>query len=260
MMYHSHTHQPVIDPNAHVALGSKQFYALGVLFALLAASFCTSFTCYKATEQLISNDMNQALAQAMAEQRCDIISEDTIRTFNSHLQLEELRGKAVLAVDTRQHQFTCYARCSAATIFSLSDQRPASVLWAASLLWAVCCLYGCKRGQLRPCPQPAEATATTVAFGGLTYSADEGRFYTTAGQAIRLTPMQQQLMELFLAAPAHRLSKSAICDALWPKKPDASDTLYTLIRRLRPIIEQHTLLRIESDRGQAYRLTDSALQ
>ena len=46
-----------------------------------------------------------------------------------------------------------------------------------------------------------------------------------------------------------------ICDALWPKKPDASDTLYTLIKRLKPIVEQHSGLKVESDRSKAYRLT-----
>ena len=32
------------------------------------------------------------------------------------------------------------------------------------------------------------------------------------------------------------------------------DTLYTLIRRLKPIIEEHSELKIESDRGRAYEL------
>ena len=51
------------------------------------------------------------------------------------------------------------------------------------------------------------------------------------------------------------LTKTEICKALWPKKPDASETLYTLIRRLKPVIEQHSNLKIESDRSKAYRLT-----
>lgn len=228
----------------------KQKHALGVLFALLFASFSTSLHSYKVTESCVSKDMNQALAVTMSEQRQDIISEDTIRTFNSHLQLEQLRGKATIAVDTRQKQFTCYARCSAATIFSLSDQRPASLLWSMAMLWAMFCLYLRRKGR------PAEACA---AYGGLTYSDKDGLFLSATGTPVRLTPMQQQLMEMFFRAPSHRLSKTTICNALWPKKPDASDTLYTLIRRLRPIIEEHSSLRIESDRGRSYQLTDSDL-
>ena len=66
--------------------------------------------------------------------------------------------------------------------------------------------------------------------------------------------MQQQLMELFFRAPNHTLSKTEICEALWPKKEDADETLYTLIRRLKPIVEQHSNLKIEADRGKAYEL------
>ena len=92
-------------------------------------------------------------------------------------------------------------------------------------------------------------------FGGLTYSEAEGRFYAPDGNEVQLTPMQHQLMEMFFHSPSHTLSKAEICEALWPKKPDASETLYTLIRRLKPVIEQHSDLRIESDRSKAYRLT-----
>ena len=93
-----------------------------------------------------------------------------------------------------------------------------------------------------------------MAFGGLTYSEHDGRFYGIKGQQIKLTPMQQQLMEMFFRSDSHLLTKTEICDALWPKKDDANDTLYTLIRRLKPIIEEHTDLIIESDRGRAYEL------
>ena len=61
-------------------------------------------------------------------------------------------------------------------------------------------------------------------------------------------------MEMFFRSESHQLSKTEICDALWPKKDDANDTLYTLIRRLKPIIEEHSELKIESDRGRAYEL------
>ena len=61
-------------------------------------------------------------------------------------------------------------------------------------------------------------------------------------------------MEMFFHSESHQLSKTEICDALWPKKDDANDTLYTLIRRLKPIIEEHSELKIESDRGRAYEL------
>ena len=224
----------------------KQQYAVVVLFALIVASSLTSLDSYRSTSQRVSEDMDRALAITMQEQQSDVISQDTIRTFNSHLQITALRGKATLAVDTRSRQFKAYAHCSEATIFSLSDQRPAALLWVLTGCWAVFFFFSEK---LRVKSEELSG------FGGLTYSETDGRFYAADGNEVQLTPMQHQLMEMFFHSPSHSLSKAEICEALWPKKPDANDTLYTLIRRLKPVVEQHSNLKIESDRSKAYRLT-----
>ena len=220
----------------------KQQYAVVVLFALIVASSLTSLDSYRSTSRKVNEDMDRALAITMLEQQSDVISQDTIRTFNSHLQIAELRGKATLAVDTRNRQFKAYAQCSEATIFSISDQRPAALLWVLTGFWAMFVWY-------------RRAVILGNGFGGLTYSEAESRFYAADGNEVPLTPMQHQLMEMFFHSPSHCLSKAEICEALWPKKPDASDTLYTLIRRLKPVIEQHSNFKIESDRSKAYRLT-----
>ena len=220
----------------------KQKYLVIVLFGLIMASGAASFKSYQATERMVTDDMGQALAQTLAEQQSDVISCDTIQVFNRHLQLEQLRGKAVLAVDTRQRGFHCYAKCSAATIFAMSDQRPASVLWTMALLWGFYCFWKYRK------------EVPLVVYGGLAYSEKEKRFYNALGKQVKLTPMQQQLMELFFYSENHQLTKSEICEALWPKKPDANETLYTLIRRIKPIIEEHSNLKIESDRGKSYEL------
>jgi DNA-binding response OmpR family regulator len=60
---------------------------------------------------------------------------------------------------------------------------------------------------------------------------------------------------MFWTSESHQLSQKDICDALWPKKDDPSETLYTLIRRLKPTIENNSRIKIESDRGRGYRLT-----
>ena len=218
----------------------KQQYAVVVLFALIIASGMVSLTSYKATERLVTADVNQALDKALGEQQSDVISADTIKVFNSHLQIEGLRGNAVLAVDTKKG---CRPRpqVSTATIFSLSDQRPSMILWSMALLWGLFCLYQYRR------------LSTLGFYGGL--ALQDGRFVNAKGSEVRLTPMQQQLMEMLWQSPSHKLSKTEICDALWPKKDDASETLYTLIRRLKPIIEEHSDLKIESDRGKSYELT-----
>ena len=217
----------------------KQRYAVVVLFALIIASSMVSLTSYKATEELVTADMNQALAKALDEQQSDVISADTIQVFNSHLQIEGLRGNAVLAVDTKKG-FCPRPQVSTATILSLSDQRPAMALWSMALLWGLFCMNRYRR------------SITLGLYGGLTLQ--EGNFVDAKGCIVKLTPMQQQLMEMLWQSPKHQLSKAEICDALWPKKPDASETLYTLIRRLKPIIEEHSDLKIESDRGKSYGL------
>ena len=204
----------------------KQRYAVVVLFALIMASSLVSLTSYRATEQLVAEDMNQALSKALDEQQSDMISADTIQVFNSYLKFEALRGRAFLAIDTKK---------------GLSDQRPAMVLWSMVLLWSLFCLYQHRR------------LSALGLYGGL--ALQDGRFVNAKGCEVKLTPMQQQLMEMLWQSPSHQLSKAEICDALWPKKPDASETLYTLIRRLKPIIEEHSDLKIESDRGKSYGLT-----
>jgi hypothetical protein len=222
----------------------KQRYAVIVLFALIIASSLTSLDSYRYTSVKVNEDMDRALALALEEQQSDVINQDTIRTFNRHLQMAELRGKTTIAVDTRSKQFKVYAHCSEATIFSLSDQRPAALLWALTGLWAMFLWHRRQKVSL----------LAGNNYGGLTYSETEGLFYAADGTQVQLTPMQHRLMEMFFRSPAHSLSKTEICEALWPKKPDASETLYTLIRRMKPVIEQYSNLKIEADRGRAYKL------
>ena len=230
----------------------QQRYAVIVLFALIIASSLTSFGSYSSTSRMVSEDMDRALAFALEEQQSDVTSQDTISMFNNNLQIAELRGKATLAVDTRGQKFKAYAYCSEATIFNLSDQRPATILWVLAGFWAM--LMGYRRRQAHAGAPIAAAITNGKAFGGLIYSEEHGCFYAADGSQVQFTPMQHQLMEMFFLSPSHSLTKTEICNALWPKKPDASETLYTLIRRLKPVIAQHSDLIIESDRSKAYQL------
>ena len=230
----------------------KQQYALLALFGLIVASCLTSLASYHDMSLRVDNDMERALAVTMQEQPGDVIDTDTIRRFNSHLRIAALRGKATLAVDARSREFRAYARCSEATIFSLSDQRPAAALWLLTGCWALFVWYRRRQEALLPAAAPAPVAGTS--FGGLTFAEHEARFYAADGSRVQLTPMQHQLLAMFFASPTHSLSKAEICEALWPKKPDASDTLYTLIRRLKSVVEQHSALKIASDRSKAYRL------
>ena len=236
----------------------KQRYTVIVLFALILMSSLTSVDSYRSTSRMVSEDMDRALTLTMLEQQSDVISPDTIRKFNNHLQIAELRGKATLAVDVRARQFRAYAHCSEATIFSLSDQRPAAILWMLTGFWAMFVWY--RRRQRIAVEHLLLSVPSGLSYGGLVYSEEEGRFYAANGGAVSLTPMQHQLMEMFFHSPNHTLTKTEICNTLWPKKPDANDTLYTLIRRLKPVVEQHSNLKIESDRSKAYRLVINQIE
>ena len=222
----------------------KHYPAVIVLLLLTLSSALASIGSYEATDRAVATDLSRALAETLREKQSDVVSADTIRTFNGHLQIAQLRGCAVIAVGTHRGRLQLEARCPATTVWRLSDQRPAAILALMALLWAPACVG--KRRQ----PKPVVAGVT---LGTLTLSDTDQQFYTPSGLAVRLTPMQHQLLTLFFRSGSQQLSKQAICDALWPKKPDASETLYTLVRRLKPIIAPYGL-RLEADRGRAYRL------
>ncbi len=146
--------------------------------------------------------------------------------------------------------FRGYARCTPWFILAHSRQALPLLLLTASLL---CLLYALRRRKRLPA-----ATAempdddSLITFGNLSLSQRDDCFYNEQHQRIHLTPMQYALMEMFYLNDDHRLTKPHICRALWPGKDNADETLYTLIRRLKPIVETHSNLRIASDRGRAY--------
>ncbi len=153
-----------------------------------------------------------------------------------------------------------YARCSAATVFGMSDQRLPLTLLVAAMLWAAGSVASMRRRQsadntLTVYDTGGNNMVTACSFGGLVMSDDGEIFRDAEGCEVRLTPMQHRLMQMFFMADGHRLTKTAISEALWPKKEDASETLYALVKRLKPVLEAHSDLRIESDRGRAYVLT-----
>ena len=144
-----------------------------------------------------------------------------------------------------------YASCSFATILSMSDQRISLILGFSAILWAIFSFVYLKRKRCQ--------AEDIVQLGGLSLIVSSGKFLNTKNQPVHLTPMQQQLMEMFFASSDHKLSKESICNALWPRKDNANDTLYTLIRRLKPTIESNSNLKITTDRGKSYSLETNKL-
>lgn len=252
----------------------KAYHSILIFAILVMSAVFSSVNNYRKAQYAIVQDMNKALAQTLQENKYQWITPDTIQSYRSHLSIVLLKSTSNLCYvmeDRRrrgrnnsqlvnsanllsskemllnEHSIQSYANCSMADVFCMSNQRTSLALTFMAMIWAIVSLYYHRRKQ--PLNNQADL------FGTMCYSPDEDSFYNQeSGQAIKFTPMQHQLMQLFFNNTHHQLSKQEICDALWPKKPDASETLYTLIRRIKPVIEQNSNLMIESERGKSYRL------
>ncbi|MBO1363589.1 helix-turn-helix domain-containing protein [Prevotella sp. A2931] len=239
----------------------KPYHAI-LLFALLVgAAVWSGMHGYRQVQRLMVADMNQALAQTLATKRDCWLTPDTIADYRSYLKTETLRRHSIVyyAMDNPgdglcsrpmgwhgqngRVVFQSYANCSVASVLALSDRRLPFSLSAMALLWAVFSLaYFRRHGR------------DMIVLGQLMLRKDEDCFYNLHHEPVGLTPMQHRLMRLFFEKANHQLGKQEICDALWPKKPDASETLYTLVRRLKPVIEKQGGLKIMSERGGDYQL------
>lgn len=218
---------------------------------LILSGVCTSMNSYQNTENRIAQDVNQALKQALSKMRGDMVTTDTIQCYRNYITIAELKDTAGIAIRTVRRaghletQLVAEANCSFATTFMMSDQKTSCSLFMVGILWLLGCLWYTRKNKPRILVQG-------LSYGGIVLHQDT--FMTLSGEQIHLTPMQHSLLKMFITSDTHTLSKQEICDQLWPKKPDASDTLYTLIRRIKPIIEVHSSLKIESDRGKSYSL------
>lgn len=218
---------------------------------LMLCALCTSISSYHRTEYMIAQDVNQALKQVLVKMPDNVVTTDTIRCYRNCLTIAELKDTAGIAMRTVRRdgrletKLVAEANCSFATTFMMSDQKASGSILFVGMLWLLGSLWYVRRNS-------PELIVQGLSYGGLVYNND--KFMTQSGGQIHLTPMQHSLLKMFITAETHTLSKQEICDRLWPKKPDANDTLYTLIKRIKPIVETHSTLKIESDRGKSYSL------
>jgi len=141
-----------------------------------------------------------------------------------------------------------YAQCPVTTILALSNQTWAEIFLLMAIIMGAYYFYLCRKQQRGG----LGAEKDLVHFGNLTLCYDKNCFVNEQRDKLKLTPMQYALMEMFFLSSSHQLPKADICDALWPGKENADETLYTLIRRLKPIVEEQSNLKITADRGRAY--------
>ena len=223
----------------------KRRYPLMMMFVFGLLAVWTSVQSYKIAQREITNQLTEALLLTQADAPRDWLSTDTIRQFRSHIRQPELRASAGLALyagdaddrsrglQSRALSITSSVRArgylaySAWQVWWMSDQRLSALmallmfLSMGASLWRV----------------PTKVGATE-----------------SEGRSSRLTPMQEQLVGLLMSAPGRELSKQALCQALWPGKPDASETLYTLVRRTKQALEADGHVHIRSVRGRAYQI------
>ena len=222
-----------------------------IFIVLCLTAVATSYGSYRKAQRNIESDLQQALAKTINEKGVETMRQDSIRacrsiarregemmtiavgdeTLRRHLRNQQLGEMAFITYTVGRERgrwkvtFNTEAKCSAAMIWSLSDQRLSAWLTVMALLSLALSF----RGRRQSPPITMDSLSAT-----------------------HLTPMQRQLMEMFVASDSHSLSKHEICNALWPKKDDASETLYALISRLKRELDKTSNYDIISDRGRAY--------
>lgn len=296
----------------------KSYFSIVVFFVLLLSSVVTGTDRYLSTEDLIKDDLNQALAHTIAVKGGAWLATDTIKAykqlqnttsshvallindelFNKRLSIPELRNRAYISFDIVPENIVVhnskyipngicsdtiilnpaslkycngsvamrgYAECSFFMVLSLSDQKLPITLMLLSLIWGSITYFCFKKKELLYSVSFAESNDTAcvcaknddsciISVGNMLYNKQSETFYGADNREINLTPMQFELMQMFFKADGHRLVKTDICNALWPGKDNANETLYTMIKRLKSVVEANSNLKIEVERGRAYKL------
>ncbi|MGM9694612.1 MAG: helix-turn-helix domain-containing protein [Alloprevotella sp.] len=230
-----------------------------VFFTMLLMTISSCVFSYHKAKQGLYSDLNQALSLTIKEKGMERMRRDSIKAyrllvapsaeqatltsaghkvltindpvFQQYIKSEALRSKAFIAyhitpcADDFDVKMEAQASCSMAFAWSISDQRLSLLLCLGTILSLLLSVKWQKR----------KTAALPV-------------------MSLHLTPMQEQLMDMFMKAPEHRLTKQEICDALWPHKDNAAETLYTTIRRLRNELHESSEWEIESERGKTYEL------
>ena len=272
-----------------------------IFIVLCFTAMATSYGSYRKAQRNIESDLQQALAKTINEKGVETMRQDSIRAYRSiartedemmtiavgdetlrrHLRNQQLGEMAFITYTVGRERgrwkvtFDTEAKCSAAMIWSLSDQRLPAWFAAMALLSLALSFRGKRQSQptnearaesqarlgyaLQEGGRQSQPTTNREPSSSLEWPRCEGGRQSQpitmdCFSATHLTPMQRQLMEMFVASDSHRLSKHEICDVLWPKKDDANETLYALISRLKRELDKTSNYDIISDRGRAYAL------
>lgn len=250
----------------------KPITAIIVFFSLMVPPLFLGYANYTTAKENIIEDVNQALAKTVLYEKPVRITADTLRVFRSNIQISLLKETSYLSLCTEEPSkipfcsdtvsfktenerlyIRAYPNCSKATIFSISEQTFPSILLAISVLWGIFSMIYLHRKGIATLI--ASSDCQIVTFGNLFFSTSSGQFYNEQKETIHFTPMQLSLMKMLMISENKRLSADEICHNLWPKKENARETLYTLIRRLKPIVEKNSNVKIIAGKGGYYALS-----
>lgn len=250
----------------------KSITAIIIYLSCFIPSLLLSFGNYMSTREHIIEDVNQALAQTILQKSCDRITQDTLHVFRSHLKMEQLKETSYLSICTDEPSrisfcsdtmsYRCgverlhvraYPNCTRAAVFSMSEQTVPGILFIASLLWGMFSMAYFHRKKDVAVPAGCDGEMS-ISYGNLHFSESCSQFLNGKDEPVHFTPMQTEFMKMLMASEYKKLPVDEICDALWPGKENAKESLYTLVRRLKPVVESSSNIRIVSDKGGYYTL------
>ncbi|MEG1615828.1 MAG: hypothetical protein RR202_04835 [Bacteroidales bacterium] len=240
-----------------------------IFFLILFLSVLLSWTNYTLKKESIIEDLNQALATTIQSCGHEYITKDTLSRYRSNLKIIPLKECAYISLCTDEISKTsfcsdtmtyksgqdrlyirAYSNCTRSTIFLMSEQKSSLILLFVSLFWGMISTIFYNKNKSSRIITNENGFIT---MGGLTYSKENKTFFNENNDIICFTPMQRQIMIMFLGKHDHRISVDEICDTLWPRKENAKETLYTLVRRLKPVINKYNV-QLLAEKGHFYRL------
>lgn len=249
----------------------KPITAIIVFFSLMFPALFLGYNNYVEAKEEIIKDVNQALVKTILHEMPDQITTDTLEVFKSNLQIDQLKETSYLSLCTDEPSkitfcsdtisfkkenerlyIRAYPNCSKAIIFDISEQSVPGVLFSISILWGMFSMaYLYKKENTMSL---TIATSPMKVFGNLSFSSSLNQFYNEQNKEIHFTPMQLSFMKMLMASENKKVSVDEICDKLWPGKDNAKESMYTLVRRLKPIVESNSNVKIVTDKNGHYAL------
>lgn len=259
-------------------------YLIIVPALLLLASIGVGFSNYQETKKEMCQDLTCALQQFALDESQQLLLLDTLSSLhhNGVLTLNDVESSfndqlTILPLKDTSHVSVCLLRkddqnpfkeeafvCSDTLLWHSAQQESSDAVIALKAYAnpSLCAVLGHSDQRL----PLAGIILCLLMLSGMAWKArmpgNNMEMMVMPSQPskreMHLTPMQEQLMDMFTAAPDHILSKETICAALWPKKEHPENTLYTFISRLKVTLKDQSGMDIVNIRGKEYQLVDSS--